>query len=63
MRRAQRKAHIAESKARTEAEIRAVAGKMAHRPVAEVVQYLRESRGIAADPAFVQSLLAEGTRR
>ena len=57
------KARTAESKARTEAEIRAVAEKLAHRPAAEVVQYLRESRGIAADPDFVQSLLGEGAKQ
>ncbi len=46
----------ADSKARIENEIRQVAAKLSHRPVAEVVQYLREARGIAADPAFIESL-------
>ena len=40
---------------RPEAEIRQVAAKLAHRPVAEIMAVLRE-RNIAADPAFVATL-------
>ena len=46
-----------QSAARLDAEIRAVAQKMAHRPVAEIVQYLRESRSISADAEFIRAIL------
>ena len=50
-----RKPSNAASAARTEAEIRQVAAKLAHRPVAEIMAVLRE-RNIAADPDFVATL-------
>lgn len=47
------------SKVNQEIEIRNIVKTVKHRPLAEVVQIVRERTGISPDPNFIRELMSE----
>lgn len=53
------KASISLSKEHLDSEMRAIARKFSHRPIAEVIQIIREKTGAAIDPAYLGVLMVQ----
>jgi hypothetical protein len=45
------------SKARLDAEMRAVVARMSHRPVEEICDIIRQRMNVSADPQYIRELV------